>query len=107
MYGKMQESGLSEIIPLISTYAILYILTQGYNLCLLILSLLRVHDRGWPQQLTVVGGHSISILSSLRAHRWGSCDVMALWLQHPLFTDRAAIFFIHSFPWLRVALWEH
>ena len=29
------------------------------------------------------------ILSSLRAHCLGSCNVMAWWLQHPLFTDMA------------------
>ena len=36
-----------------------------------------------------VGSPFISILSSLRAHHPGGCNVMAWWLQHPLFTDMA------------------
>ena len=47
MYGKMQESGLTEIIPLMCTSA----LGDQYPM-LLILSLPRVHGQGWLQQLT-------------------------------------------------------
>lgn len=37
----------------------------------------------------------VSILSSLEAHCWGVCKVMAWWLQHPLFPDMAGDIF-HS-----------
>ena len=54
MYGKMQESGLTEIIPLICTSAI------GVSiLCFLILSFLRVHRQGAP---AVSGGLMAGIL---------------------------------------------
>ena len=33
------------------------------------------------------------ILSPLRVHCWGSCNVMAFWLQYPLFTDVAGNIF--------------
>ena len=38
----------------------------------------------------------VSILSPLRGHCWGSCHVMAWWLQNHLFTDMAVTFFIHK-----------
>ena len=57
----------------------------------------------WLQWLTATraggvqagGRHPVSILSSLRTHCQGGCDVMAWWLQHPLFTDMIANIF-HS-----------
>ena len=68
------------------------------SLWFLILSLLRVHCRvGWGDGGSgwlLDGGHPVHILSSLRAHLRGGCNVMAWWLQHPLFTDTAGdIFF--------------
>ena len=44
MYGKMQESGLTEIIPLICTSAI-----WVHILCLLILRFLKLHRWEWLQ----------------------------------------------------------
>ena len=41
-------------------------------------------------------GHPVSILNYLRVHCWRGYNMMAWWLQHPLFTERAAIFFIHT-----------
>ena len=74
MYGKMQGSGLIEIIPLICTSA-----TWGQYSAFL-------HPES-PQgaQLGVtavaqglaVGSLFVSILSSLKAHSQGGCNVMA------------------------------
>ena len=72
MYGKMQEPGLIEIIPLICTLA-----TQGQYLVL-------SHPespQGAPLRMAavaeglVVGSPFVSILSSLRAHCWGAAVV--------------------------------
>ena len=50
--------------------------------------------RGGCSSWLLDAGHPVSILNSLRAHSWCGCNVMALWLQHPLFTDMAGnIFF--------------
>ena len=56
-------------------------------LCFLILSLLRVYHWSGCSVWWSDGRHPASILSSLRAHCCGSCNVMAKWLQHPLFTN--------------------
>ena len=67
------KSGLIKIIPLICTSA-----TRTSILCFLILSLLRVHHWGWLQQLTAGWlAFFVSILSSLRAHCWSSCNMVA------------------------------
>ena len=70
MYGKMQESGLTEIIPLICTSAIWGqhpMLSQPES------------PQGASSGVVAVadGRHPVSILSSLRAHCWGSYNVMA------------------------------
>ena len=52
-------------------------------------------------------GHSASILNSLRAHCRGDYDVMARWLQHPVFTDMAgSIFHPQLITIADVPLWE-
>lgn len=69
-------------------------------LCPLILSLHRTrgedgwrsHWRGW----LLGGGNPLSILSSLRSHYQGGCNVMSWWPQHPLFTDVAGNFFFFN-----------
>lgn len=69
----MQESGLIEIIALNCTLAV-----EGQGPVL-------SHPespRGAPLGEAVVpdclmAGHPVSILSSLRAHHWGSCNVLA------------------------------
>ena len=70
MYGKMHESGLTEIIPLICTSA-----TWGQHPVLS----QPESPQGAPSGVVAVadGGHPVSILSSFRAHRWGSYNVMA------------------------------
>ena len=68
MYGKLQESGLTEIIPLTGTSA---------YLCFLILSLLNVHWEGPLQELTARWrAHSASNLSSLRACCQDGCKAV-------------------------------
>ena len=53
-------------------------LSEASILCFLILSLLRVHPRGWLQWLD--GGHPVSIPSSLRAHHRGWGVAVMWWL---------------------------
>ena len=49
---------------------------------------------GWPatraRGVQAGGRHPVSILNSLRTLCLGGCDVMAWWLQNPLFTDTVA-----------------
>ena len=62
-------------------------------LCFLVLTLGVAHWGGCSGWL-LDSGHPVSILSSLRVHPLGSCNVMAWWLQHPVFTDMTGgIFF--------------
>ena len=82
--GKVQESGLPEIIPLICTSA-----TRGQYPGL-------SHPPCPPGAPSGVAAVSVglmvgilSILSSLRVRHPGSCKVMAWWLRHPLLTDVA------------------
>ena len=91
MYGKIQKSGLIEIIPFICTSAI-------WGQYLVFSHLVSPQDAqlggdwsGWGLD----GGHPASILSSLRAPGQGSCNMMVWWLQHPLLTDVAGNIF-HS-----------
>ena len=96
MYGKMQESGLTEIIPLMCTLAI-----WGQEPVLSHFSPLRVHHREGVavaadcQMWMGSGVAAASILSSLWAHSQGGYNVVTWWLLHPLLTDMAAIFFNH------------
>ena len=84
MYGKMQESGLVEIFPLMCTSAIwgqhpvlFHQVSSG--------GITGGGCNGW----LLDGGRPVSILSFLRAQHGGSCHVIAGWLQQPLFTDMA------------------
>ena len=109
MYGKMQKSGLTEIIPLTCTSAIWgqYLVfshpesPQGASLgvaaavdCLMV----GILFLAWvPAGLTVMD----------------NCNVMAWWLQPPLFTDMTGnIFFVDIFiaevckaPWNKRVKW--
>ena len=77
MYGKMQESGLTEIIPLMCTLAI-----WGQEPVLSHFSPLRVHHREGVavaadcQMWMGSGVPAASILSSLRAHSQGGYNVV-------------------------------
>ena len=78
MYGMMQEAGLTETIPPVFSHPE-FPQDAREGGC-----------SGWL--LDGLGSWQppfVSILSSLRAHRLGSCNVMAWWLQHPLFTEMA------------------
>ena len=68
LYGKMQESGLIEVIPLIGT------LSRDTILFFPVLSPLRVHHcrMAAVAEGLAVGSPFVSILSSLRAHHRGS-----------------------------------
>ena len=77
----MQESGLSDIIPLICNQ-----LSETSILCY-ILSFLRAHHRVWLQSDGYYMAGIPSFLSSLKAHQLtihGGCN--RWWLWHPLFT---------------------
>ena len=50
------------------------------------------------------GRHPGSSLNSLRAHIRGGCNVMAWWLQYPLFTDLAGNIFYSKWLWNRLSL---
>ena len=50
------------------------------------------------------GRHPGSSLNSLRAHIRGGCNVMAWWLQYPLFTDLARNIFHSKWLWNRLSL---
>ena len=79
------KSGIIEIIPLMCTSAI----WGQYP----------VFFSSWVSSGCTAGGgctHSGSILSSLRAYCQGSCNVVAWWLQHPLFTDMTGNFLVHN-----------
>ena len=86
MYKKMQESGLSEIIPLLCNIVICgrYPVfshpesSQGAELGV-----------NATAEGLAVGSPFGATLSSLKAHHLGGYDVMAWWLQRPLFTDMA------------------
>ena len=101
----MQESGLTEIIPLTYSSAI-----WGQYPHFLMLS---APTGGDCSSWLLYGRHPVSILKSLRAHLQGSCNVMAWQLQHPLLLIWEATFFsliksillfflilIYSFIWL-------
>ena len=85
---RLQESGLIEIIPLVSY------LYRAINLFFSILNALGVHcwGSGWW-----LGGSSlfVSTLSSFKAHLWGRAAVWLLvwWLKHILFTHMASDIF--------------
>ena len=89
----MQEAGLLEIIPSLCTsvlwdqYPVLSHpgLPQGTSL-----------EGGGLQWLAIWWWASVSTLSFLGAHPQEGCNVMAWWLQHPLFTDMAVDFFIET-----------
>ena len=71
--GKCQESGLTEIIPLVCTSALWGPGSCTFSSCVPSGCTIRVAT-------TVVlldSGNPISILSSLKAHLWGHCNVMA------------------------------
>ena len=77
MYGKMQEAGLTEIIPLICTSA-----TWGQHPVFSHPEFPQVHREGGFSCRLLDGLGSgqpafVSIVSSLRAHHPGSCNVMA------------------------------
>ena len=77
--GKVQESGLPEIIPLICTSA-----TRGQYPGLSHPSC----PPGAPSWVAAASvGLMVGILSSLRVRHPGSCKVMVWWLRHPLLTD--------------------
>ena len=101
MYGKVQESGLTETILLMRALA-----SRGQN---------PVLSQPWvPSGCTVGGGcsswpldggHPVSILSSLGAPGRVAVE-MAWWLQHPLFSDVAGNIFHSQFsPWLHSSAW--
>ena len=75
MYGKMQGSGLNEIMPLICTSAVWGQYPGLFH---------PECPQGWLQELTAKWRASCFTLRSLRAHCAGGCNVMVRWLQHPL-----------------------
>ena len=97
MYGKMEDSGLAEITPLICTSA-----AWGQWTVL---------SHPEPPLEVQLGGCSSSLLdglvsipSSLRGHHLSSWSVMIWWLQHPLFTDMAGNILVLS-NYVPLCLW--
>ena len=90
MYGEIQESGLTEIIPLRSTSAICIStvscafsswVSSGYTVW------------GGCNSWLLDGGVSCFYPEVPQGSSLGHCNVMAWWLQHPLFTDMAGNIF--------------
>ena len=101
--GKMQESGLLEIIPLIST------LIRASNCCFCLKSVL------WATLLAaavtkdlIVGNYFINSCPRFHIYGWLQWFI-TWWLQHPLFTDMAGKFIgsqcaLFSTNWEKVAI---
>lgn len=67
----------------------------------LALNLIRVPHWRWPSSGWLLDDrHPVSILSLLQVHHRGSCNVMAWWLQQPLFTDVVGNIFHSGRPYL-------
>ena len=85
MYGKMQESELTEIIPLICTSAL-----WGQCPVFLVLSFLRAHLRELLQSGGCYRAGILSFLSALRAYQFTIPGVaQSLMAVTSLFTDMA------------------
>ena len=104
----MQESGLTDIIPVICNQP------SEISILCYILSFLRAHHRVWLQSDGYYVAGILSFLSSLKAHQLtihGGCNHW--WLWHPLFTDMARnipfLTCMHSLqgqPWSLVVLYS-
>ena len=71
----------------------------------LILSFLRCTPGGDCYTGLAVGTPFVSILSSLRAHHPGGHNVMAWWLQYPLFTESLLIVLVLSCHLFTTPFW--